>query len=62
MVAFVAGTLLLWIPISLLVGAYFVRLFPLRLKPWQPPTPARSLIQILNENNAPLELFNKREK
>ena len=57
---FVAATLLLWIPLSLLVNAYFVQLLPLRLKPWDPPSPKKGLIETLNEKNAPLELFGKR--
>ena len=61
-VTFTLGTLILWVPISLLFNAYCVRIMPLGLKPWKAPRESRTLIQRLNERNSPAELFGKRSE
>src|SRR5580704_9665877 len=58
---FVVSALALWIPSLLFVNAYSAHIMPLGLKPWRPPASGRTLIQRLNERNAPIELLGKRE-
>lgn len=59
---FILGTLILWVPISLLFNAYCVRIMPLGLKPWKVPRESRTVIQRLNERSSPVELFGKRSE
>ena len=59
---FFLGTFVLWVPISLLLNAYCVRIMPLGLKPWNAPRESRTLIQRLNERGSPVELFGKRSE
>jgi hypothetical protein len=61
---FLAGTLILWIPISLVLNAYLVHVIPLVLVPYKPGNRTRSktLVELANERNATIELFEKKRK
>ena len=58
------GTFILWIPISLVLNASFVRFIPLTLAPYKPRNRIRSktLVELANERNATIELFEKKKK
>jgi hypothetical protein len=61
---FLAGTFILWIPISLVLNAYLIHVFPLVLVAYKPRNRTRSktLVELANERNATIELFEKKQK
>lgn len=59
---FVGSTLLLSIPISLFVNAYFIHLVPPTLVPWKPRRHRKSVIELVNDSNATIELLSKNRK
>jgi hypothetical protein len=56
--AFLIGTALIWIPVSMFLNAWSARLKPPFLKKWRPGR--RSLFQWLYDRDAPKDLFGKR--
>jgi hypothetical protein len=58
------GTFILWIPISLVFNAYLVHVIPLVLVPYKPRNRIRSktFVELANERNATIELFEKKPK
>jgi hypothetical protein len=61
---FLVGTFILWIPVSLVLNAYLVHAIPLVLVPYKPQNRIRSksLVELANERNATIELFEKKQK
>jgi hypothetical protein len=61
---FLVGTFILWIPISLVFNAYLIHVIPLELVPYKPRNRIRSktLVELANERNATIELFEKKQK
>ena len=57
-VAFVIGTALIWIPVSMFLNAWSARLKPPYLKKWK--AGRRSLFQWLYDKDEPRDLFGKR--
>jgi hypothetical protein len=60
--ALLGGTFLLSIPISLLVNAYSVHFIPLVLTPWKPPPATKTPMEVINDRNAPIDLFPKKRE
>jgi len=52
----------LWIPISLLVNAYFVHPASLTLVPWKPRRHRKTPVEFMNDRNATIKLFGKTPK
>jgi uncharacterized protein (DUF983 family) len=52
---FAGITLVLWVPASLLVSAWFLKFLPLTLIPWTPR-------QRFADRDAPIELFDKKQR
>ncbi len=61
---FLVGTFILWIPISLVLNAYLILVIPLVLVPYKPRNRIRSktFVELANERNATIELFEKKQK
>ena len=61
---FLVGTFIVWIPISLVFNAYLVHVIPPVLVPYKPRNRIRSktLVELANERNATIELFDKKQK
>jgi hypothetical protein len=61
---FLVGTFIVWIPISLVFNACLVHVIPLVLVPYKPRNRIRSktLVELANERNATIELFDKKQK
>ena len=59
---FLVGTFILWIPISLVLNAYLIHAFPLVLVAYKPRNRSKTLLELANERNATIELFEKKQK
>jgi hypothetical protein len=56
---FLVAAFLVWIPVSLFANAYLVHFLPLKLVPWKPRHHTKTPVEIVNERNAAIELFNQ---
>jgi hypothetical protein len=57
MIAFVIGTILVWIPVSMSLNFALMRVKPLTLKKWKPRR--RTFFEWLYDRDAPPEMFDK---
>jgi len=58
---FLLCTFVLWIPVSLFSNACLVRIIPLTLIPWKPRVHRKTPVELVNDRNAPIELFEKKQ-
>jgi hypothetical protein len=58
---FLVCTFVLWIPVSLFFNACLVRIIPLTLIPWKPRVHRKTPVELVNDRNATIELFEKKQ-